>query len=121
MSTPQTQYFQFGSGFIFAIPVSGQTADNPTPQLLGTIQDASLEITFKNEMLRGNLQFPDDVARGDGDAKGKVSIGRLNVDLFNQAIFGNGSALSTGIDIIDVKESHQLSGSPLVETAQVTN
>lgn len=116
MSTPSSRYFQFGTGYVLFTPGVSAVSNalvpsTPTPQLLATVQDASLEITMKLEELRGNLQMVEVLAAGDIDVKGKVSVGRFNIDLFQQAFPNMGTAISTGIQAVSVKEAHSVPAS----------
>jgi hypothetical protein len=87
MSATQTQYFQFGAGFVFGVPTAGNLAATPTAQQFLTIQEASMDITREPKELRGNLQAPDDVAASDVKITGKISIGRMDLNTLNQLFF----------------------------------
>jgi hypothetical protein len=114
MAGSKNSYFQFGTGAIFGIPVGGDRAANPTAQLFATVQDASMEMNGKLEQLRGQNKFPDDVAASDIDIKGKVQFGAINPELLNQLIYAD--TITTGVEIVVVKEAHSISVSPPTST-----
>jgi hypothetical protein len=126
MATPSSRYYQFGSGYVIFVP--GQTPlynailpVNPTPLLIGTLQDASMEISIKVEELRGNLQLAEVLAAGDIDVKGKITLGRFSVQLFQQALPNLGTAISAGFDTIVVKEPQVIPSGSGPFTVQVDN
>lgn len=100
-------YFQFGIGEVFALPISGNLATNPTPQQGFTIQDVTFEITRKNVKLMGQNQWPDDVAPSDMEGKGELSVGALSIDMFNQIMFGE-SGTTPGTTVIVANEAHSV-------------
>ena len=77
--------FQLGSGRIFANPLGGNQAANPTPQFFGTCQDFSLEIDQKLEELRGASQFPDDVGPTDRKVSAKIGFGKIEPHHYDAA------------------------------------
>lgn len=113
-------YFQFGIGEVFAIPISGNLATNPTPQQGFTIQDVTFEITRKNVKLMGQNQLPDDVAPSDMEGKGELSVGALSIDMFNQTMFGE-SGTTAGITVIVANEPHNVPAPSGPFTVTVTN
>ena len=63
----------FGAGKLISIPTNdylGNAIANPTPVLLGTMQDVSVDISVDIKTLYGAKRFP--VAVGQG--KGKIEI-----------------------------------------------
>lgn len=111
--------FQFGIGFMYGVPKTGNLAVNPTPKQFGTIQDVSFEISQDLKELRGQAKFPEDVAPGNMKGAGKVMFGRLDVDTFNQLLFAEQSE-PTGIQVIQANELRNIPGvGPF--TIQVTN
>jgi hypothetical protein len=60
--------FNFGLGSVTLIP-AGAT---PTPVQIAVISDVSVDISFDIKELRGQFQFPVDVARGTGKITGKA-------------------------------------------------
>lgn len=80
---------QFGSGALWGNPTTGNLAINPTPQRFGILQDVNVEISQALKELRSANKFPDDVAPSDMKVSGKASIGKLEVDLFNNLFFAD--------------------------------
>lgn len=101
--------FQFGIGFMYGVPKTGNLAVNPTPKQFGTIQDVSFEISQDLKELRGQSKFPEDVAPGNMKGAGKVQFGRLDVDTFNQLLFAEQTEPS-GIQIINANELRNIPG-----------
>lgn len=100
---------QYGSAFLFVKPVGGNQANNPMPVFPLTVQDVELSIKGKIDELRGQFQWPDDVAQGDKTGTGKFGIGRKDWYLFNQIYFGG--AASTGGSSVSPLEPHTVPAS----------
>ena len=109
------QYIQFGTGLLYANPVGGNLATNPTPIRPLTLQDMSLDISGENKELRGQNQFPDDVATADKKGSGKFSFGRVDIALFNQIFFADTQA--AGGTVMAPLEAHSV---PMTSTYTVT-
>jgi hypothetical protein len=80
---------QFGTGQIWLNPVGGNQTVNPTPTKGLTIQDFEMDLNGELKELRGQYQFPDDVARGDIKTSFKFSIGRIDYSMIANAFFGD--------------------------------
>jgi hypothetical protein len=102
--------FVLGAGRIFANPLGGNQAANPTPQFFGTCQDASVEIDQKLEELRGVSQFPDDVGPTDRKVSMKIGFGKIELPTLNQLYFGDTTV--TGVTAISALENHTVPASP---------
>jgi hypothetical protein len=90
--------YLFGAGLLWGTPLtdaSGVALATPTPILMGTIQEAGVDISFDNKMLYGNLQFPVAVGRGKGKVSGKIKAAEVNGAIFNSLLFGQ--TLSAGL------------------------
>ena len=75
----------FGSGNVFAVPVSGLS--DLTPVQFGTLQDVSLDFTFTMKDLMGQYQFPVASARAAGKITGKAKYANFSARSFN-LVFG---------------------------------
>lgn len=86
----------FGSGFLFALPVSvsGGGAFVGSPVQAATLQDIDITIDATIKELRGNLQFPDDTAISDKKITFKFGTGRFDIDAWNNTYFAD--TVSTG-------------------------
>ena len=102
--------FQLGAGRIFANPLGGNQAANPTPQFFGTCQDFSLEIDQKLEELRGASQFPDDVGPTDRKVTAKIGFGKIVLPMLNQLYFAD--TTDVGVVAISALTSKTVPASP---------
>ncbi|NHR05728.1 hypothetical protein HA052_11005 [Chromobacterium haemolyticum] len=83
--------FGFGSGILWATPQKdalGNVIANPTPIMVGVMQEGSVDINFENKTLHGQNQFPVAVGRGKGKITGKAKFAQLFGSMFNSIIFG---------------------------------
>jgi hypothetical protein len=87
-----TPYIQFGSGLLYVNPIGGNLASPAVPLRPLTLQDMSVDIGVDVKELRGQNQFPDDVADSDKKGTGKFSFGRVDIGLFNQMFFADTQA-----------------------------
>jgi hypothetical protein len=110
--------FQFGIGALFANPIGGNEAANPTPNSVMTIIDCSIDISQDLKELIGQYKFPDDVAPGTMKVSGKFTFGRVQYAMFNQIFFGD--AQTSNVKVIQNREVHSVpAASPY--TVTVTN
>lgn len=100
----------FGLGYIFFAPVGGNQPVNPTAMGALGLQSASVDIDQKLVELKGANKGPDDVATSDMTVKGKLEMGRIDVDLFNQTYFAE--TLSTNAPIIVPNEADTIPATP---------
>lgn len=83
--------FAFGAGILWGTPqqdAAGNAISNPTPVQFGTLQDASIDISFDVKELFGQNQFAVAVGRGKGKITGKAKFAQLNGTLINSLFFG---------------------------------
>lgn len=74
----------FGSGTLY-----GQRTDAAgTPVMIGTLQDAQVEISGTNKELYGTGQFAEAVARGQAKITGKAKWGRISPMVYADLYFG---------------------------------
>lgn len=106
--------YNFGVGYLTLIPPAGSS--DLTPQPVGTLKDASLDITFTTKQLIGQSLFPVDIARSAGKISGKAKSGEIKGALLTSIL--TGATLATGQTIIKPRESTGvLAGSPPTYTA----
>ena len=86
-----SQQFSFGSGNVFAVPVTG--ISDPTPIQFGTLQDTSVDFDFSTKDLMGQYQMPVAVARSSAKVTGKAKMAAFSARLFN-TVFGG--TITTG-------------------------
>ena len=83
--------FGFGAGAVWMTPLTDATGAaivNPTPLLVGTLQDASVDISGDVKELFGQNQFAEAVARGKAKIDIKLKFARWNGALLNSIYFG---------------------------------
>jgi hypothetical protein len=80
--------FNFGTGTATLTPVGGGA---PIP--FGSITAASVDFDGDVKMLYGSNKFPDDVAIGKQKITGKITFGRLDLNLMNACFFGQAIAI----------------------------
>lgn len=83
--------YSFGSGMLWATPQTdalGNVIANPTPIMIGVMQEGSIDINFENKTLHGQNQFPVAVGRGKGKIGGKAKFAQLFGAMFNNVLFG---------------------------------
>ena len=91
----------FGSGSMFAVPVSG--ISDQTPVQFGTLQDISVDFAFTMKDLMGQFQFPVASARSSGKITGKAKTANFSARMFN-LVFGS-TITSTGQTNASVTEA----------------
>lgn len=109
--------YQFGISNIWVNPVSGNLATNPTPHHVGTVDSASIDISQSIVKLVGQNQWPDDIAPGDKAGTGKIILGQIEIDLFNQILFADTSA--AGIENMNIQTANIPASTPF--TINVAN
>lgn len=87
-------YIQFGVGSIAINPVAGNLATPNGPTVLAILQDVSLDFDAQAVELRGQNQWPEDVAVGNRSIKGKGGFAALSIYAYN--VIGFGGTLQTG-------------------------
>lgn len=96
--------YGFGSGACWGTPLTDSTGaaiTNPTPLLLGTLQDVSIDISGDVKELYGQNQFAEAVARGKAKITGKAKYGRFNGAAWNSLFFGQTMTSSIVADYYD--------------------
>jgi hypothetical protein len=83
------------------------------------IQEVSFNRTAKIVPLWGSNQYPDAVAVSDKQIKGKVKMGRVDPDMWNNIMFGENP--TSGSPIVYPNEAHTVPASPGPYTVNVTN
>lgn len=82
----------YGAGLAWVTPTvdaSGVAIANPTPIILGTMQEVSIDISFETSELYGSdSQSAKAIARGKMKVTGKAKFADINGSIFNQVVFG---------------------------------
>jgi len=95
---PSNDTFSFGAGVLWATQLTdytGAAVALPTPLLLGTLQDVSIDISYDSKPLHGQNAFAVANARGKGKVSGKAKFARLDGLLFQSVI--SGMPITSGI------------------------
>jgi hypothetical protein len=103
----------FGSGLWYATGLTdayGNAISNPTPVLLGIMQDCSVDLSFDTKELHGQNQFPVDIARGKGKIAAKAKSASINAAQFNTLFFGQ--TVNTGL----ISIYHDITGAAIPAT-----
>jgi hypothetical protein len=80
----------FGAGQLYALPGSFSGGSfNASPVWFATLQDVDISIDATLKELRGQYQFPDDVAISDKKITWKAGYGRFSIDVWNNLYFGD--------------------------------
>jgi hypothetical protein len=85
MSQPKVR--TFGAGRFFGI----NNVSAPTPMRSITTQDQSVDFKRSTKSLFGEKQFAAEIAAGEMQVTGKVTMGGLNARMFADLLFGDGS------------------------------
>lgn len=101
---------KFGVANVFMNPKTGNYPTLPSNQQLITLQDFSMDIDVAVKELRGQFQWPDDTADADRKGTFKAGVGRSDIDLLNQVVFGEPSIGAGGYEI-NVNEVHTIPAS----------
>lgn len=81
----------FGTGVLTITPVSSGTV---TPTVVAVLKDISVDVSYQKKDLIGNLQFPVDSAKGQGQITGKAKSGYFAGGLISAIL--SGSTTTTG-------------------------
>jgi hypothetical protein len=98
--------YTFGTGNIFITP----SGANPTPILVGAIQDASVDFDGDLKQLFGQYQYALDNARGKVKITGKFGSGKVDSKLWNATFFG--LSVTTGQTLFSLTEAAAIPATP---------
>lgn len=88
----------FGVGKLIAVPTNdatGAVIANPTPVVLGTMQDISLDLSVEMKTLYGAKRYPIAVGQGKGKTEIKAKYADIDGGILGSLFFGK--TASTGI------------------------
>lgn len=81
----------FGSGKLVAVPTNDSTGAviaNPTPVILGTMQDVSVDTSVEMKTLYGSQRYPIAVGQGKGKISVKAKYADINAGVLGSLFFG---------------------------------
>lgn len=115
-------FITFGAGYIYGLNLGSAYSQNAptliTPGKFITIQDANVDFTFTIKELLGATEFAEDIASASKKLTGKVTTGRIDLNVLNQLVFED--SFVTGQTAIANLEAHSIGVSP-TDTVTVTN
>lgn len=103
----------FGSGKLIAVPqklADGTSIANPTPVILGTMQDVSLDLSVEMKSLYGSKRYPIAVGQGKGKTEIKAKYAEINGGILGDLFFGK--AATTGIKAAKFDEAATIPATP---------
>lgn len=100
----------FGSGNLYAVRTD---ISNPTPSIFGTLQEASVDMSFTVKELMGQFQVPVAVARAGQKITGKIKNATIVAKNFNDIFFGQ--TLAAG-ELVTVTGEGGPTGTPIPTT-----
>lgn len=115
--------YTFGSGAMWGTPLTdsaGGAIAIPTPVLLGTLQDVSVDISFDNKVLHGTKNFGVALGRGKGKIGGKAKFARIDAITLNSLFFGQTLVSSQFADYQDIVGS-VIPTTPYILTPTIPN
>ncbi len=98
----------FGSGKLIAVPTNladGTAIANPTPVILGTMQDVSLDLSTEIKTLYGSKRYPIAVGQGKGKTEIKAKYAEIDGAILGSLFFGKASAAGIKAAVFDFATS----------------
>lgn len=94
----------FGSGKLIAVPTNladGSAIANPTPVILGTMQDVSLDLSTEIKTLYGSKRYPIAVGQGKGKTEIKAKYAEIDGGILGSLFFGKTSTAGIKAAVFD--------------------
>lgn len=94
----------FGAGKLICTPLldaAGNAVANPTPIVVGILQDVSVDIDFESKMLHGEKQFAVAIGRGKAKIGWKAKSGDIDGRLLGSLLLGVSGAATRRAAVID--------------------
>lgn len=94
----------FGSGKLIAVPTKladGTAIANPTPVILGTMQDVSLDLSVEMKTLYGSKRYPIAVGQGKGKTEIKAKYAEIDGGILGSLFFGKASTAGIKAAVFD--------------------
>lgn len=103
----------FGTGKIVAVPTQladGTAIANPTPVILGTMQDIAVDMSVELKGLYGSKRFPIATGQGKGKIEVKAKYAEINGEILGSLYFGK--AATAGIKAAVFDSAGTIPGTP---------
>lgn len=94
----------FGAGKLIAIPTNladGTAIANPTPVVLGTMQDISLDLSTEIKTLYGAKRYPIAVGQGKGKTEIKAKYAEIDGAILGSLFFGKAGSAGIKAAVFD--------------------
>lgn len=94
----------FGAGKLIAVPTNladGTPIANPTPVVLGTMQDISLDLSVELKTLYGSKRYPIAVGQGKGKTEIKAKYAEIDGGILGSLFFGKTAAAGIKAAVFD--------------------
>lgn len=94
----------FGAGKLIAVPTNladGTAIANPTPVVLGTMQDISLDLSVELKTLYGSKRYPIAVGQGKGKTEIKAKYAEIDGGILGSLFFGKTAAAGIKAAVFD--------------------
>lgn len=94
----------FGSGKLVAVPTNladGSVIATPTPVVLGTMQDISLDLSTEMKTLYGSKRYPIAVGQGKGKTEIKAKYAEIDGGILGSLFFGKAATAGIKAAVFD--------------------
>lgn len=94
----------FGVGKLIAVPTNaadGSVIATPTPVVLGTMQDVSLDLSVEMKTLYGSKRYPIAVGQGKGKTEIKAKYAEIDGGILGSLFFGRTEAAGIKAAVFD--------------------
>ena len=94
----------FGAGKLIAVPTNladGTAIANPTPVVLGTMQDVSLDLSVEIKTLYGSKRYPIAVGQGKGKTEIKAKYAEIDGGILGSLFFGKAATAGIKAAVFD--------------------
>jgi hypothetical protein len=94
----------FGSGKLIAVPTNlsdGSAIANPTPVVLGSIQDISIDMSVDIKSLYGSKRYPIAIGQGKGKIEIKAKYAEIDGGVLGSLFFGKAAVASIKAAVFD--------------------
>jgi len=94
----------FGAGKLIAVPTNladGTAIANPTPVILGTMQDISVDLSVEMKSLYGSKRYPIATGQGKGKIEIKAKYAEIDGDILGSLFFGKAATAGVKAAVFD--------------------
>lgn len=96
--------YNFGVGKLIAVPTNmadGSVIANPTPVIMGTMQDVSVDMSVEVKTLYGGQRYPIAVGQGKGKISVKAKYAEITAAILGQLFYGKSAAAGVKAAVFD--------------------